>query len=156
MMRSCFPRGTADRDDRASGFSDAFRAQWTLTTINTRTDIREQQTSSQARNRPTQVSTSKALAAAAAAAERIMFARAAGGSCVCAWNVALDRVRVIDWSQLEPRISLRMIHIGRLSVEALRLSRPILSRRLERLLGLVAGAAVESSLNCSRSSSLIG
>lgn len=32
MMRICFPRGTADRDDRASGFSDAFRSQEELTT----------------------------------------------------------------------------------------------------------------------------
>ena len=30
---------------------------------------------------------------------------------VCAWNVALDRVRVIVWSEsFEPRISLRRIH----------------------------------------------
>lgn len=60
------------------------------------------------------MSTFDALAAAAAegrgVAQRSVRGSASAGDGVCAWNVALDRVRVIDWSQLEPRISLRRIH----------------------------------------------
>lgn len=37
-----------------------------------------------------------------------------GANNMCAWSVALDRVRVIVWSQLVPRISLRKGFIRRL------------------------------------------
>ncbi len=57
------------------------------------------------------MSTSKALAAAAggrASHIRVWEASArVGANNMCAWSVALDRVRVIVWSQLVPRISLR-------------------------------------------------
>ena len=63
------------------------------------------------------------------------------GADVCAWNVALDRIRVIVWSELEPRISLRKIHkeVKRWGSQGIQ---PILSQRLMlELLGLAAREA---------------